>query len=160
MIPFGDPLDPAWEDHVPLFVVGFTGTQRGWTEQQQARVVDILVTHKVTAIHLGDCIGADAQAHAEADRLNIRTIGHPPNNPTKRAFLIYGQEWEPKPYLVRNRDIVTQGTHGLIACPKDLIEPRSLRGQGTWTTVKYAREARRHLWIVLPDGTVNEEWTQ
>ena len=64
---------------------------------------------------------------------------------------------DPKPYLKRNHDIVAAGVDGLIAAPKDFVQPASLRGQGTWTTIGYARKAGRRIWIVWPDGTFKTE---
>lgn len=142
-----------------MIILGFTGTQRGMTPAQSRHVTELLRERKVGVLHLGDCVGADKEAHAIACSLGIQTIGHPPDDDSKRAFCTYFEEWPPKPYLARNADIVLHSLHGLIACPKDELEPANKRGQGTWTTVGYARKAKRHLWIVLPDGTINEEWS-
>jgi hypothetical protein len=46
---------------------------------------------------------------------------------------------------------------GHVDAPKDFVEPASKRGQGTWTTIGYARQAKRRIWIVLPDGRVKVE---
>lgn len=135
--------------------IGFTGTQSGMKPRQLKAVRQLLWL--VSTIHLGDCIGADAEVHAEAVALGITTVCHPPTDGRKRAFLDYDYTREAKPYLIRNRTIVAQGVAGLIAAPKDFVQPASLRGQGTWTTVGYARQAGRRIWLVLPDGTVREE---
>ena len=108
----------------------------------------------VQQLHLGDCIGADAEAYEEAVRLGIKTVGHPPDNASKRAFCEYDEERPPKPYLARNRDIVMEGIDGLIAAPKEFVE---VLRSGTWATVRYARKAGRRIWIVMPDGTIKEE---
>ena len=134
---------------------GFTGTQQGMAPRQRKSIAQLL--YHVGTIHLGDCIGADAEAHEEALRQGLITIGHPPSSPSKRAFLAYWEERKALPYLIRNRAIVAESVDGLIAAPKDFVEPASLRGQGTWTTVGYARQAGRRIWIVLPDGRIKEE---
>lgn len=133
-------------------ILGFTGTSKGMAPRQLKTVRQLL--WDVKELHLGDCVGADAEAAAEAGYLGIKTVGHPPTDGKLRAFLTYSEEREPKPYLVRNRDIVRDGVDGLIAAPKDFVMPANLRGQGTWTTVTYARQALRRIWIVLPDGKI------
>lgn len=134
---------------------GFTGTQHGM-KPRQLKAVRQLLFH-VSVLHLGDCIGADAEAHAEAVRLGVKTVGHLPDDGSKRAHCTYDEERAPKPYLTRNRVIVAEGVDGLIAAPRTFIEPVNKRGEGTWTTVVYARQAGRKIWTVLPDGTVREE---
>ena len=138
----------------PRGVLGFTGTGKlpGMKPRQLKAVRQLL--YNVDALHLGDCVNADAQAHLEAIHLGIETIGHPPTNPSRRAFCTYDEEREPREYLLRNRDIVAEGVDGIIAAPSGWVEERR---SGTWSTVRYAREAKRHIWIVRPDGTIKEE---
>ena len=136
-------------------ILGFTGTHFGMAPRQLKAVRQLLFN--VKELHLGDCVGADAEAYEEAKRLGIITVGHPPNNARFRAFLSYDKEDEPKPYLKRNWSIVYAGVDGLIAAPKTFVEPTNFRGQGTWTTVRYARQVRRTIWIVRPDGKVTQE---
>lgn len=136
-------------------ILGFTGTQEGMRPRQLKAVRQLL--YNCTELHLGDCVGADAEAHAIAAETGTKTVGHLPSNGGRRAFLYYDEEREPKPYLARNKDIVAEGVDGLIAAPKDFVQPTNLRGQGTWTTIGYARKAGRRIWIVWPDGHVEEE---
>lgn len=131
---------------------GFTGTQHGMTPRQ-LKAVRQLLWH-INQLHLGDCIGADAQAYAEAVALGVSTIAHPPTEKRKRAFLTYDFEREPKPYLDRNKQIALEGVDGLIAAPFGYTE--ELRS-GTWATVRYARNLTRPIKIVLPNGTIVEE---
>lgn len=135
----------------PAGQLGFTGTSHapGMAPRQLKTVRDLL--YHVTVLHLGDCVNADAQAHAEALELGIKTIGHPPDWSGRRAFCTYDEEWTPKPYLVRNLDIATCGVNGLIAAPKGWVEVP--RGSGTWATIRYARKLHRKIWIVRPDGS-------
>ena len=132
--------------------VGFTGTQIGMRPRQLKAVRQLL--YNVTVIHLGDCVGADAEAYHAAQRLGVKTIGHPPIDPSRRANLAYDEEREPFTYLKRNADIVNEGVDGLIATPSGWAE--ELRS-GTWMTIRYARKRGRKIWIVRPDGSVVEE---
>lgn len=58
---------------------------------------------------------------------------------------------EPKPYLVRNKDIVN-ASEGMLAAPRGPEELRS----GTWSTIRYARKCRKKVLIMWPDGS--ETW--
>lgn len=138
---------------------GFTGTSQGMTVAQR-NAVRKLFQERLKILHVGDCVGADAEAYEEAIALGAHIVGHPPLDPKLRAFCDYRAPNEvrpPKKYLARNKDIVEEGRDGLIAAPRQMTEPRNKRGEGTWTTIGYARDAGRRIWIVLPDGTVQEE---
>lgn len=140
--------------------LGFTGTSYGMTQQQRVTVRWLLQKLNVTELHHGDCIGADVQIDIDIYLLTAaRVTVHPPTDFKKRAFCHGNRSTvcEAKPYLKRNWSIVYAGVDGLIAAPKDFVEPKNKRNQGTWTTVSYARRAKRHIWIVLPDGTLREE---
>jgi hypothetical protein len=132
--------------------IGFTGTQLGMTGDQAAAVARFLIGKE--EIHHGDCIGADAQAHALAEMTELYVIVHPPVNDSKRAFCkpSRGEVREEKPYLQRNRDIVSECSI-LIAAPKSFHE--EVRS-GTWATVRYAK-GKIPTVIVWPDGSM-EEW--
>jgi hypothetical protein len=101
-------------------------------------------------LHHGDCLGADAQAHALATELGVRTVIHPPKNTSKRAF-VCGDEYRlPLHYIARNHRIVDQ-TEILIAAPKGAKE--EVRS-GTWATVRYAALLDRPLLILTPGGGI------
>jgi hypothetical protein len=147
-------------------ILGFTGTQRGMTPPQRETLAWLFEHLRLHELHHGDCIGADAQAHGLAfalkKRWSVRIVGHPPTSGTKRAYCPdLDFEHEPADYLIRNLAIVQAGVDGLVACPKDFHEPRSLRGQGTWTTIGYARRKvkNRPRWIIFPDGSHTIETT-
>lgn len=139
-------------------IVGFTGTSHapGMTQRQRATFRYLLNELQVTELHHGDCVNADEQADYDAHGMGITVHVHPPEDPKKRAFC-RGLIHQVKPYLPRNKDIVAAGINGLLATPKDAVEPTNRRGQGTWTTVNYARKAKRRIWIIFPDGTFKEE---
>lgn len=131
--------------------VGFTGTQEGMTSEQYVAVYEFMeLNQHLNNAHHGDCIGADANFHSIVqDRW---TIGHPPTNPTKRAFCVFDEVREPKEYLVRNIDIVNESDF-MIVVPKGFKE--ELRS-GTWSTARYARTIGTHGLIFWPDGTVDD----
>lgn len=138
--------------------LGFTGTQRGMTAEQRHKFRLLLIGLGPAELHHGDCVGADAEADTDAKSLSLVVHAHPPTENRLRAFCQPPTVVHvPQKYLARNRSIVAAGRDGLIAAPKDMQEPDYKRGQGTWTTVGYARQAGRRIWIVLPDGTVREE---
>ena len=139
---------------LPTLHVGFTGTQKGMTENQAARVRSLLVELGATDAHHGDCIGADADFHAMCLELGLRVHIHPPANDTKRAFCQGAVSTAtPREYLTRNRDIV-DASHVLIAAPRGAKEQRR---SGTWATIRNARTAGKPLHLVFPDGSVQTE---
>lgn len=135
--------------------VGFTGTQRGMTVAQRATVAGLLARLPVIqSVHHGDCIGADAEFHDIACMRGLRIVVHPPEIDAKRAFVTGAHETRtPKPYLIRNADIVTEADV-LIAAPK---EAHDVLRSGTWATIRRARQAGKRVEIVFPDGRMAHE---
>lgn len=88
---------------------------------------------EASEFHHGDCVGADAEAHAIAVDLGIPVVIHPPLDPKARAGCQSQYIRERHPYVERNHHIV-QETDYLIAAPKGPEVTRS----GTWATVRYA----------------------
>lgn len=128
--------------------VGFTGTRSGMTAAQKETVARKLV--EWSRLHHGDCVGADADAHAIAEAAGLEIVIHPPVDGKLRAYCRARVVAAPKTYLARNRDIVN-ATDGLIATPRLMV--REDRG-GTWYTIDYAVKVGKPAWIVWPDGTV------
>jgi hypothetical protein len=122
---------------MPL-ILGFTGTSRGMTQRQRATVRYLFSELMLRTLHHGICVGADVEAHREAEEIEAYIVGHPPTD-QKSMFqgLKFDELRKPFGYLTRNRHIVAEGVDGLIAAPKDFVEPANLRGQGTWTTIGY-----------------------
>lgn len=131
-----------------MTIIGFTGTQDGCTHDQK-EMLRILVGAG-TVFHHGDCVGADADAHAIAQSLGLRTVCHPPDIAKKRAFTINSVTMNPKGYIRRNHDIV-DACEILLACPKFNVE--ELRS-GTWATIRYAKRIGKRVCIIFPDGTM------
>ncbi len=131
--------------------VGFTGTRTGLKSAQAETLREVLAG--VTRFHHGDCVGADAEAHAIAVELEALTEGHPPQNRALRAFTRNDRDHPPAPYLVRNRNIV-DATDELVACPGKRTE--SVRS-GTWATVRHARATGKPVTIIWPTGDIKIE---
>jgi hypothetical protein len=136
------------------FAMGFTGTQEGMTPAQIATLYTMLRNLSPEEFHHGDCIGADAQAHAEARATKSppHIACHPPINASKRAYCECDEYYEEAEYLQRNRNIV-DSCFLLVAAPKEFDEQRR---SGTWSTVRYAKKIGRQFVIILPDGTTTE----
>lgn len=118
--------------------LGFTGTRIGMSEFQNEAFTDLIKqVHKSHLIefHHGDCIGADADADAIARLYNAKVIIHPPSNNTLRAHCTSPHILSPKPYLIRNQNIV-DACEILIAAPRTVHE---ILRSGTWATIRYAR---------------------
>lgn len=126
--------------------LGFTGTRRGMTDAQKARVAE--KSAPFAEVHHGDCVGADADMHAIARAAGQRVVVHPPTDPKLQACLTGDVTAPAKPYLDRNRDIVDEADV-LIATP---AESGPSTG-GTWFTIRYAFKLGRPVLIVWPDGT-------
>jgi hypothetical protein len=158
--------------------IGFTGTHHGMTEAQKITLRSLLQTalDEVIALdpldrpwfHHGDCIGSDAQADFIAWELGYRITVWPPTNDYARFFCKAGPPPEsissisvlqiytvmpPKPYLVRDKDIVN-GADKVFATPAGFDE--ELRS-GTWSTIRYARKKKIPITIIWPNGSVKQE---
>lgn len=133
-------------------IVGFTGTGKGMTPAQLARVKRYLLVVGAHELHYGDCVGADAQAHLLAVAMGLRTVQHPPDDPKARAFTLADEVRPEKPYRYRNYDIVDE-SEWLIATPYHMKE---IQRSGTWMTVRYARRKGRPFTIIWPDGSMGD----
>ena len=130
-------------------VAGFTGTRKNISS------VEVLFDLQVPELHHGDCTGADAEAHLLCRAACIKLVIHPPTDSRYRAFCRPGlmdEIRDPKPYLARNMDIVTESSF-LIAVP-DGPRPVDTRGSGTWTTVGYAEQMGMGTIILHPYGLI------
>jgi hypothetical protein len=139
---------------------GFTGTRRGITSFQRANLMSLLCLLLPQALHHGDCVGADAEAHGLCRAAGVPVVVHPPADGRFRAFCDPppGGVLRPaRPYLARNRDIVAESAY-LIAVPQG-ERPASSIGSGTWTTVGYAERAGMGVVILHPDGRIQVDET-
>lgn len=134
-------------------IVGFTGTRRGMTVEQQTSVYDLLVMYSPREAHHGDCVGADAQFHEIARARDIDVVLHPPLDPKFRAWCRGAARVETElPYQRRNRKIMLASSL-IVGAPNEAIEPAPARGQGTWTVIRRSRKAGKRVIVVWPDGT-------
>lgn len=133
--------------------VGFTGTRNGMTKEQAMSVIRIVDSLTVThAVH-GDCVGADADFHTICEEFGLEIGIRPCTYENMRANCDAPELDEPKRPMQRNRDIVADADV-MIACPPNYEKIKS--GSGTWATIGFAQKANKRLFIVFPDGTVEE----
>lgn len=129
--------------------VGFTGTREGMTHQQARAVSAFLEVGGATEFHHGDCVGADADAHALALLAGVPVVLHPPTEPKARAFCKDAvMVWPEAPYITRNHQIVDV-CDVLIAAP---AQAQEVLRSGTWATVRYARKQGVRVVVVPPQG--------
>jgi len=135
-----------------MTAIGFSGTQRGMTDQQRVAVQRLFLDLGAVTVHHGDCEGSDDQADDIARSVGCRIHIHPPTDPKKRAFCFQPGDTAspPRPYLERNKGIV-DSTACLVAAPFEVEE--QIRS-GTWSTVRYARRRGKTVHLVFPNGTV------
>lgn len=140
--------------------LGISGTQEGMTEKQAIACIYLFsqLQDDVDFYHHGDCIGVDAEFHALVEKMTNYEYGiqpgdniiiHPPDNDSKRAFKKSKHIRSKKPYLDRNRDIVSESDIMFIV-PKEKTE--QFRGSGTWATFRYAKKAGKPVFLIYPDG--------
>jgi hypothetical protein len=137
-------------------IFGFTGTRDGMTQEQRKALHEILYFTATgnDEFHHGDCIGADAEAHDMAREFAFYIVVHPPVNGTYRAYKQGDLVLPPRPYLVRNREIVRAATL-VVGAPKEASGSKG----GTWYTLWYAQQHRqpKPVRIIAPDGTITEK---
>lgn len=130
------------------FHVGFTGSRSGINSVQVKEITSLLTGMRdlQLVVHHGDCIGADTDFHNLCLSLSpcVKVVIHPPTINTFRAFNKSHKLLPPKPYLVRNHDIV-DAADIVIACPFDKNK-EELRS-GTWATIRYCKKQGKTIYI-------------
>lgn len=138
--------------------IGFTGTQFGMTDKQAEAVIKTLAQlhgdQLYPRLHHGDCVGADAEAHAIAFSLGYVMTIHPPIDGSKRAHCRARDILPPADYMTRNSAIVA-ASEALVAAPR-LPEAQSFRS-GTWATIRRARRKLIPVYICWPSGKIDIE---
>lgn len=139
---------------------GFTGTRQGMTTEQAMCFINLIDSNRadITEFHHGDCIGSDQQADAVVRRILGKDFSmdiHPPKEEKFRAFCAQDGDtvWEPKDYLVRDRDIA-KAAQVLVATPKEFEEAQR---SGTWATLRRAAEDSLIL-IIFPNGNLAKNY--
>lgn len=122
------------------------------TDAQRKSLGEVLRAFpSVLGAHHGDCVGADAEFHALCAALKIPIHIHPPADASNRSYCQGAASVaKEKDFLMRNRDIVN-ASDVLLAAPRSEHE---VQRSGIWATVRYARKAARHVFLILPDGSV------
>jgi hypothetical protein len=137
-------------------IVGVSGTTGGGTPAQRATLRVMLWKSRLTEVHHGEAIGVDEYAHriVRESGSSALLIGHPPDDDSKRAFLEgYHEERDPAPYLIRDRQMVSE-VQTLWAAPATDFE---VLRSGTWATIRYARKARILVIRIALDGSLHLE---
>lgn len=121
--------------------VGFTGSRKGMSQNQKEQFALEICRLNPVEFHHGDCVGADAEAHAIVREFlpNTKIVIHPPLSDYARAFCKGDEYKEPMAYIPRDRQIVLN-THRIIGTP--LTDEEVIRS-GTWTTIRYAKAQGR-----------------
>ena len=132
-------------------VVGFTGTQRGMTNEQSINVYELVKRLRPMMVHHGGCVGADISFDDICFRLKIECTIHPSNIKSKQGawhnLTFLRDEHHP---IERNHDIVDE-CFLLVATPKSKNE--EVRS-GTWATVRYAMCSGKTVIIVHNGGEI------
>jgi hypothetical protein len=135
-------------------IIGMTGNRTGISEKAMKRFRKLMnKSEDIKEGHHGDCLGADTDFHDELTEKRIKTIIHPPDIDTARAFSKGTETRKPKPYIARNHDIVDE-CDVLIGFPSS--DQEAVRS-GTWATIRYARKIDRRIYIIFPNGKVKQE---
>jgi hypothetical protein len=130
---------------------GFTGSSEITTARQRLAFRHFLLGSGMSKFRHGDCVKADADAHAIVRDVlpGVPIHGHIPTKDGKRAFCDFDSVSAPKPYLARNADIANECDE-LLAMPKG---PDPGHG-GTWFTIRKAKTLGKPVTLFWPDGTV------
>lgn len=140
--------------------VGFTGTRRGMTAEQ-IRTLKRFRSKWGATLHHGACDGADTEACGIFFQKRWWTHAWPSHNPNDIAMAqshtihwpdptAPGEGWEP---LRRNR-LIVDASDMLIATP---AQAKEVLRSGTWATIRYARQMKKPIYIIWPDGSVTSE---
>ena len=132
-------------------IVGFTGTRKGMTPQQAETVESLLIGLGASRFVHGDCIGADADAHAIARKLYVGVEIRPCAFLDLRAQCKGAIVTHPIDTPFRRNRAIVDGCDLLIACPWTAAWSDLKKG-GTVYTIRYAVRTRRRTLVITPDG--------
>jgi hypothetical protein len=132
--------------------IGFTGNRYGLTQEQKTQIIQVFELYDDIIVSHGDCVGSDTDFH------NL-SIEYKQSNPTKkflihiypptdnklRSYCVGDLIFDPKPYLQRNKNIVTNSDI-LIGCPIDKTKEQ-IRS-GTWSTIRFARKLNKQIYLL------------
>lgn len=145
-------------------IYGFTGTRKGLKKPQAHELFRLfkeydesITDSNITLIH-GGAPGADEICDSYSVLLGYEIEVHP-CKPDRYLYWINKGDgvirtiYHIEKPLIRNRKIVYK-CDMLFATPSGMEE--ELRS-GTWTTIRYARQAKKRLVIIFPDGSSYKE---
>jgi hypothetical protein len=134
-----------------LLSIGFTGSRTGMGPERQTQLERLLRRMSEGGrfvFHHGDCVGADAEAHAVARELGAWIVAHPayPLGHPMRAGRDADVVLPTRPSLARNAVIVASADE-MVATPNGPEVQRS----GTWSTIRAAWRAGLPVHLLLPE---------
>lgn len=142
--------------------LGFTGTRRGCTEAQAARLAAWLTgfepsgdSGELPTFRHGGCVGADRQFHSLVRDLwgiGARLVVHPMLAAAEVCDWYDADELlEPRDNRTRNAALVRASTL-MLACPGGAEDAPDQLRSGTWQTVRLARAAGVPVVVFWPHG--------
>ncbi len=135
--------------------IGFTGTRYGLATEQNNALVCLLLQLAASEFRHGSCRGADTQAARLASLTNPlpHIIALPgPSSEWENPEAVADERLPAETHLARNRRIV-DNSDVVIVCP--MQAERQERG-GTWYTYDYALRRTKKVYLIRPDGTIEE----
>lgn len=132
-------------------IVGFTGSRRGMSRDQQLRVFSLLRHFRPEEVRHGDCLGADEEFHELAYVFGAHVHIHPPKEELYRAFCKGDNVTmhPPEEYLIRDR-LIVRGSDVLIGAPLNMNKTHS----GSWYTINFAKQVKTDVYHIGRDGSV------
>ncbi len=111
-----------------------------------------LAPGKPTLVH-GNCVGGDEATARFAAASGWTVVARLGDQPRWQATGVPNDVvFPPEPSRARSRKVVQDGDV-LVAMPKETVEPKPGRGQGTWTAVRDGRDRlNKPVVIIWPDG--------
>lgn len=144
-------------------IIGFSGTRHGMSPRQLMVVQRIIIDRKPELVLHGGCVGSDEQFDKICRTLDIDRRCYPADDVGKSMRFIPQQTstskvqmMDPRPALKRNA-LICKDADIMIATPAEPTPPKDIRGQGTWHTIRKARDLGMPLILVIPNGVSFEE---
>lgn len=115
-----------------------------------ARLEGLLKELDVGTLLHGAAIGADEQASLVAQRLDLKVKAYPSDVEDQRGLEAFAHDWKPAARPLERNKTMVANAHLLIATPDG---PEKMRS-GTWATIRFARDKKKAVYVVMPDGEV------
>jgi hypothetical protein len=139
-------------------VVGLTGTRGGMTLEQAATAAAWFAERhgQIRELHHGDCVGVDAEIHDMIREVDPRVwiVGHPPTDGKMRAGCECDQTRSPRASAECIRYVAGESAV-VLALP---ARSREQTSDPVWRAVAYTRNIRKRVDLILPDGTLVENY--